>query len=186
MDRADPYQTSEDDRPREVTETVLHEQRTILARQYDMMEHIDDRALRITRTSSVLLGIVLTGLSLVIQTKPDGTALYLPPIGYWSKLLGTGGIVCLVASIVVGILTTQYSRPIFGPGPRVRDSLRGRRSVSTAVRELADEHDDAITEMKGSVMWNRRLLWTVQLFFVGGLGLLVLSAFLLLSNALAA
>jgi len=183
VDGPDPYQPFEESPPAEVSEIALQEERAIVARQYEMMQHIDDRALRITRTSAVLLGIVLTGVSLMTQTVDGSTSLHLPQLSTWGERFGAGGILLLIGSIVVGTITTQYSRPIYGPGMLVRHSISARRNKWQALAELSNEYDDAIDEMQGRVERNRTLLWALQIAFICALVSLAVGAYLAFESA---
>jgi len=180
---SDPYQHSTDSPPSTVSEHVIDEERETLARQYEMMQHIDDRALRITRTSAVLLGITFTGLSLLVRSSSESAKLVIPNISSLAEGFSSIGVLLLAASLVVGIVTTQYSRPIYGIGERVRHGIGTRRSERKALSEMSDEYDDGISAMQTRLERNRKLLWAVQIIFILGLGCLIVASALVLSDA---
>jgi len=181
--RSDPHQFSGGSPPRSVSKHIVDEEQKTLSKQYEMMQHIDDRALRITRTSAVLLGITFTGLSLLIRLNSSATKLLIPDISFRASVFGIAGLLCLTLSLIVGIVTTQYSRPIYGVGERIRHGISARRSESTALSDLSAEYDDAIAAMQSRLERNRRLLWGVQILFISGLLLLLAASILVVSEA---
>lgn len=162
---------------------VINEERNILRNQYEMMQHIDDRALRITRTSAVLLGITFTGLSLLLEPSSDGPYLIAPKISTVAVYVGCIGLISLTFSLIIGIVTTQYSQPIYGIGERIRHGLSERRNAWKATSELSDEYDDAISVMQTRLERNRNLLWSVQILFILGLVCLLIGSGIVISDA---
>lgn len=179
-DRSDPYQSPDIDPPAAVSRTVINEERKTLERQYEMMQHIDDRALRITRTSTVLLGITLTGLSFLIIPSSETADLIVPSISGIATCAGLIGILLIAISLLIGIVTTQYSRPIYGVGEKVRHRIGARQCESKAMSEMSNEYDDAISVMQSRLERNRRLLWAVQIVFIIGLSSLIFAFFAVL------
>lgn len=182
-DRPDPYQSTDNQPSPTVSKHVIDEERETLSRQYEMMQHIDDRALRITRTSAVLLGITFTGLSILVRPSSESAKLIAPNIPFWAMLTSSGGVLLLTSSLIVGIVTTQYSRPIYGIGERVRHDISARRSTRRALVEMSNEYDDGISVMQSRLERNRRLLWAVQIIFIFGLIFLIIGSSLVLSDA---
>lgn len=170
--RSDPLQSSGGPSTQLVSKHVLDEERLLIRRQYEMMQHIDDRALRITRTSAVLLGIFVTGLSLLLQPSPTASGLVAPDISASSLLAGLGGTVSLVFSLHLGIVTTQYSQPVYGINERVRDGIHSRSDESKALSDLSNSYAEQISTMETQLERNRNLLWMVQMSFVLGMLLL--------------
>jgi len=179
---SDPYQDSNGPPPSAISKNVIDEEKETLARQYEMMQHIDDRALQITRTSAVLLGITFTGLSLLVTPSSDNSVLLLPDIPTLAIYSSSSGLLLLTASLVTGIVTTQYSRPIYGIGERPRHAISIRNNERKALSALSDEYDDGISAMQSRLERNRTLLWGVQILFILGLGLLIAGSGLVLSN----
>lgn len=182
-DRSDPRQDTDYQPPPAVSKHVIDEERKTLSRQYEMMQHIDDRALRITRTSAVLLGITFTGLSILASPSSENAALVVPEIPLMATVSSSLGVFLLTLSLIVGIVTTQYSRPIYGIGQRVRYDIGARRSERKALSEMSDAYDDGISVMQSRLERNRRLLWGVQIVFILGLVGLIVGAALVLSDA---
>jgi hypothetical protein len=184
--RFDPYQSQTDSSSPQVSDQILAEERGTLSRQYEMMQHIDDRAMRITRTSAVILGIILTGLSLLLE-RPEGSAeLTAPALSLVSVILGSSGAGLLTFSLIIGVVTTQYSQPIYGIGERVRHGISSRRNPQVAISELSEEYDDGIAVMQGRLERNRDLLWIVQILFIFGLVLLLAGSCSVLLDAVEA
>lgn len=181
--RSDPYQSLDINQPAAVSRTVINEERKTLERQYEMMQHIDDRALRITRTSTVLLGITFTGLSLLVIPSSETADLIVPNISYMATCVGSIGIFSITTSLFIGIVTTQYSRPIYGIGEKVRHRIGTRQSEQKALSEMSNEYDDAISAMQSRLERNRRLLWVVQIVFIIGLISLIIGSSFALSDA---
>lgn len=182
-DRSDPYQSPETEPPAAVSQSVIDEERKTLERQYEMMQHIDDRALRITRTSAVLLGITFTGLSLLVRPSSETTDLIAPNISKLATWIGSIGVISITMALFIGIVTTQYSRPIYGVGEKVRQEIGARRNASKALSDLSNEYDDAISVMQTRLERNRVLLWAVQIVFIIGLVCLIIGSSLALSDA---
>lgn len=182
-ERSDPYQSPDDPPPSAVSKPVIDEERKTLSRQYEMMQHIDDRALRITRTSAVLLGITFTGLSLLVRPSSENANLIAPNIPLWATIFSSGGVLLLTFSLIVGIVTTQYSRPIYGIGERVRHDISARRSERRALSQMSEEYNDGISVMQSRLERNRKLLWAVQIIFILGLICLIVGSALVLSDA---
>ena len=161
---ADPYQRDVAVRPQEENlEIVLEESRAILDRQNDMMEHIDDRALNLVRTAAVLLGIIITGLNVALTGQPLSPTDLLDELDPLVLVAGGIGVGSLVLAVLTGVVTTQYSRPIHGPGEEPRIRVRNRSSRAYALRELVREYDDQVQEMAGIIESNRAILWVLQI-----------------------
>ncbi len=182
-ERSDPYQSPDDPASSAISKHVIDEEREILSRQYEMMQHIDDRALRITRTAAVLLGITFTGLSLLARPSSENANLVVPDVSKAATVSSSLGVLLLTFALIFGIVTTQYSRPIYGIGERVRHDISVRRSTRKALAEMSDEYDDGISAMQTRLERNRKLLWAVQIFFILGPICLIVGSALVLSDA---
>jgi len=163
----DPYQREIVSQPNaDNFETLLEEARATIVRQNDMMEHIDDRALNLVRTAAVLLGIIITGLNVASSGTPTPPTALLDEIDTLALVAGSVSVGFLVLSVLTGVVTTQYSRPIHGTGERPRVQIRNRPSRGQSLRELARQYDDQIQEMAVRIESNRKILWALQIEMV--------------------
>lgn len=108
MSNPDESPLAEQSYPRNIVALRLtHEEaRTVLDHQIDVLGDIDDKAARTVRVTALLLGAVVSTLSLLGNSEPfinQGTA--------W-------GTVSLVLSIVLGTFTYGVSSPDLGASPK--------------------------------------------------------------------
>lgn len=88
----------------ETLETALIESRRTFDKSVDRLEEIDDKAMRSVRTAVLLAGLVASAISL---GGPDSMS----ELGLLPVFTGAVGVICLGASIVVGIgvyAVTEY------------------------------------------------------------------------------
>jgi hypothetical protein len=115
-------------------------------------------------------------LSLLLQPSADTAGLSVPTLPKSSTYLGIAGVFSITTSLCLGIIATQYSRPIYGIDEAVRDGIHIRSSESKALSDLSDRFDRQISVMQTRLERNRYLLRYVQITFVLGVVLLFFTA----------
>lgn len=163
MSRSDGWSSNDRSYPRRVESLrkMHNEARDVLDHQIRIVDDVNDKATRTVRITSLLLGVVVSGGSLVgdpAQFINQGTK--------WGSL-------SLVLSIVLGTFTYSVSSPELGPGPR--DIERVRESVyredEWLVVTLAS-YEDWIAQTDWIGRYNGAFLTLAQLSL--GVGLLLL------------
>jgi hypothetical protein len=134
-------------------EIVYRELRGVLDTQQSLMDDIDDKALRTVRITALLLGVVVPAAGLAAVT--------------FQPLLAAVGVLALVLSVVLGVLTYGESDLVVGPS--------GEYAVSLATGETDWELDFLVelaswTESNAAdIADNGRLLFCTQALFVVGI-----------------
>jgi hypothetical protein len=135
-------------------EIVYRELRGVLDTQQTVMDDIDDKALRTVRITALLLGVVVPAAGLAAVS--------------FQPLLAAVGVLALVGSAIVGVLTYGESDLVVGPS--------GEYAVSLATGESEDWELDFLVELASwtesnaaDIAANGRLLFYTQALFVAGL-----------------
>lgn len=135
---------------------VTHgEARAVIEAQNETMTDIDDKAMRTVRLTAALIGVLVAAIQFAPAIFHDGFLL--------------AGIVLLIISMIVGIVTYDESNLYLGP--------RGEYIEALSADAFADDHWDQdlletfagmIAENYDDIQWNARLLrWSLRLLISG-------------------
>lgn len=152
----------------EALENAVEESRREYDRKVETMEEIDDTAMRSVRTAVILLGLVVSAISV------SGPSV-VGEFAALTVLVGAFGVVALTVSIVVGIgvyATTRYTAGI-GSSHRT-DVIEGGYRHDEWLTVMLRQHDEWSANIEDEIRSNRRYLEIVQsTLFLGVLALLV-------------
>jgi len=152
----------------EALENAVEESRREYDKKVETMEGIDDKAMRSVRTAVILVGLVVSAVSV---GGPSAVAELAP----WPVLVGAFGVGTLTVSIVAGIgvhTATRYSSGI--GSPHRLDVIEGTYGYDEWLVEMLRQHDDWSREIADEIDANKRYLEVVQLsLLLGVLALLV-------------
>lgn len=139
-------------------EDVLSEQRLAFRRQIDIIQNLDDKALRTVRISFLLVGAIVSAGGLSAR---DSISI---PLG--TKLYGAFGVVFLLSTIFLGIVTfdtTQYkTRLSAGEYVSLVEPKPPRGDHKVALRKM---YRDWSENARNSIRQNRRLFAQMQTSF---------------------
>lgn len=137
----------------------------VIDTQIETLRTIDEKAAHVTQLVSILLGVVLTGFTLIWQT--DG-------IGFETRSMITTiifslGMVFLFSALFTGIGTYLASRYHYGLHRNVHTLLRTYRTTGSQYVELIQGgYSDAIKQNKRIVTTNvRRFHWSLSFLLLG-------------------
>jgi hypothetical protein len=138
---------------------VSHEEaRAVLGYQIELLSDIDDKALRSVRIVTVLLGLLISAVS--IASTPTQFVNFF-------TILGTGLLFC---SLIVGVLTYTVAAPNFGPGPDYFwTEIDQTNSERRTRRQLLHKYGDWISSNQQLLRVNSSYLFVTQLLLIGGL-----------------
>lgn len=141
----------------------------VLNRQIDTLNDIDDKAMRTVRITLVVVSVLFSAATV-------------PEARRFLNALTAAGTACLVASILVGLLTYSSSDAETGVGPTyLVDARRGRYSEREWLVVLLAGYAEWIDDMGRLNETNARLLSLTQA--CTGLGVLLLAIGVALSVA---
>lgn len=162
----------------EALENAVEESRREYDKKVETMEEIDDKAMRSVRTAVILLGLVVSAVS-VAGPGAVGEVAVLP------VLVGALGVVALTVSIIYGIGTYSATQYPTGIGPMHRnDVITGGYSHDEWFLSMLDEYDDWSMEIADEVSKNLGYLEVVQFSLsVGVIALLVSAGMVVLKTA---
>ena len=153
----------------EILRTTRDEARTVLNHQIDTLNDIDDKAMRTVRITLVVVSVLFSATTL------HGA-------GQFVNVLTGAGTACLVASILVGLVTYSSSGPESGIGPTyLTDARAGSYSEREWLVVLLAGYAEWIEDMERLNQANARLLSLTQ--GCTGLGVLLLALGVALSLA---
>lgn len=162
-----------DDLPsaRSATEALVNaveESRREYDKKVDTMEEIDDKAMRSVRTAVIVVGLVVSAVSV---SGPGAVG----ELSLWPVLVAAFGVGTLVVSITVGIGVYTATRYSSGIGPSYRsDVIEGTYGYDEWLVEMLRQHDEWSREIEDEIDVNKTYLEVVQLsLLLGVLALLV-------------
>lgn len=162
--------TASGDTDPDVFARVIDESRVTLQNQIEFSDELDDKAMRTTRTSVLLLGIVISALG-VAQTNPLDN-LPLETLG-----IAAIGMVFLFASALLGTGTYAVTDVPFGIGSNYRkDALTGNYSEKEWLVELLRGYNRWSRDIRLQNAHNTAYLSRVQILLVLGMSCLVIAA----------
>ena len=148
-------------------EEALESARRVFDRKVNILDNIDDKAMRTVRTAVLILGFVVGAL----------TTTGISPLGdlaIFTAGFGIAGVFFLLVSAVVGIgiytvsrYPTEIRRGDIYAAPHVDDELW--------VEAAASQMDDAISELDAEITQNAELLVVCQIALLLGTSQLVLA-----------
>jgi hypothetical protein len=153
------------------------ESRTVLDHQISLLNDLDDKAMRTTRTAVVLLGIIISAAGII---GADELA-RLPDLVFWGYGAGAFG---LFLTTIAGIIAYSQSDMTFGVGSLHRDEVREQ---SYTEREwlglLLEEYDEWTSEMRYVNSRNASIVTVTQFLLGVSMFLLFASTVLLALSA---
>ncbi|MFC7081710.1 hypothetical protein [Halorussus caseinilyticus] len=154
----------------EALENAVEESRREYDKRVETMEEIDDKAMRSVRTAVILVGLVVSGVSVGGPGAISGFSL-LPVV------LGALGVVSLVVSILFGVGAYSATQYPTGIGETHRnDVITGAYSHDEWFVNMIDEYDEWSEELAEETAKNLRYLEVVQLLLSIGVVSLLVSA----------
>lgn len=160
----------------EALENAVEESRREYDKKVETMEEIDDKAMRSVRTAVILVGLVVSALS--VSGPRAIVELSIPPI-----LVGTLGVGSLTISIVSGIGTYTTSEYPSGVGSTHRaDVITGGYARDEWVVSMLDDYDEWSAQIAEEIEANSEHLELVQLSLSFGLVSLLVSASMILAK----
>jgi len=151
-------------------ETVRRESRSVLSEQLQLLNDIDDKAMRSVRTSVLFVGLVVSA----VQVSDDPTVL--TDLSTWPFRFATGGVFLLMLSILLGVYTYSVSNPEFGVSEDHRnDVVQGGYSHHEWLLLQLTEYDEWTESMSEVNEKNATLLHATLASSVLGVGSLLLS-----------
>lgn len=160
----------------EALENAVEESRREYDKKVETMEEIDDKAMRSVRTAVILVGLVVSAVS-VGGPGAIGEFAVLP------ILLGALGVVSLVVSILFGVgaySTTEYPTGI--DSEHRTDVITGGYNRDEWVVSMLDDYDEWSAKIAEEIEKNIRYLELVQFSLSFGVVSLLVSATTLVLN----
>lgn len=152
----------------EALENAVEESRREYDKKVETMEEIDDKAMRSVRTAVILVGLVVSAVS-VSGPRPVGD------LSALSILVAAFGVGALTVAVAVGIGVYTVTRYSSGIGsPHRSDVVEGGYSYDEWLVEMLRQHDEWSEEIEDEIDASKRYLEIVQLsLLLGVLALLV-------------
>ena len=161
----------------EALENAVEESRREYDKKVETMEEIDDKAMRSVRTAVILVGLVVSSVS--VGGPSAVGAFSLPPV-----LVGAFGVVALAVSIIYGIgvySTTQYPT---GIGQLHRnDVMTGEYTHDEWSVNMIHEYGEWSEEVADEAAKNLQYLEIVQFSLSFGVIALLVSASMVVTNS---
>lgn len=153
-----------------VLRSACDESRAVLDDQLRELSDIGDKALWTVRTAMIVLGVVVSAVSLGDATPFDGATV-------WLELPVLVGIGLLLASSVYGLGTYFGSSRVSGIGPDFRQRARtGQLDEAEWRLALLDGYESWAADMADETDRYGTHLFRAQVLFIAGVCLFVLSA----------
>lgn len=124
----------------EALRTTQSEARAVLDHQIRTFNDVDNKAARTFRLDAVLLGLILTGVSFLVRSQSFD-------IGPYVNAFSLGGVVALVLSFVVAVVTYTSTSIQTGLGPV---------DVQRLVDERYNETEWLVLLLRSEAEWMRR------------------------------
>lgn len=153
----------------EALRTARNESRTVLDGQIDLLNDIDDKAMRSVRTAVVFVGIVISAVQV------SGGVEAVPNADSWTFRFSAAGVGFLMASIVAGIYTYSVSSANFGVSDGHREDVLLGYSEREWLIFLLNEYDEWTNEMAATNEKNSIGLHATLFSLVAGLVCFLLS-----------
>lgn len=161
------------DVPDEGKEILRKEARTVLAAQLKTLRESDEKAIATVRITGLILGLVISAISISEQPEEAFT-------GEVLILFGLGGFSLLV-SIVFGILSYSADRPSFGLGPGYFDrEMEKFDETNDIYDDLLNRYADWIEDNSEEIATDGTYLNIALLLLVVGLVLFGVGAVILI------
>lgn len=153
-----------------VLRSACAESRAVLDHQLAVLSDIDDKAIWSVRTAILVLGLVLSAMSIASQSRLAA----LPTEVTAPAVAGTG---CLLATVWVGMLTYHWSFEEFGVGAEERRAVFSRPLDEPRWRLelLALGYATWIDRQERFNTYNQRLLLATHLVLSLGVSLLLIA-----------
>ena len=161
----------------EALEKAVEESRREYDKKVETMEEIDDKAMRSVRTAVILVGLVVSAVSV------SGLGA-VGQLSVLSILVGGPGVVALVVSIIFGIgvySTTEYPTGI--DSDHRADVIPGGYSREEWLVHLLDEYDQWSDKLADEISQNTRYFELVQVSLSLGILSLLASASMVVVEA---
>lgn len=152
-DESDDITVSEEE-----LEQVREEARAVVDHQLSTLQNTDDKALQTTRIVALVLGLLLSALSLADD-----------PGRIFNDAFVVGGLF-LIGSFVLGLFTYTVDRPEYGLGPGYFDEdLKTMEDGTEISQDLLERYADWIDANSGEINTNANYLFFTLLLLVVGL-----------------
>lgn len=156
------------DRPKPRTEVARSEARTVLDRQYEDLADVDEVAMRTTRITAILLGVLV---SVVQVSRPNDGG-----VSFHVEFAAVSGLL-LLCSLAAGVLTYNLSSDLV-TGPSTGFLARlvdGDLPDDRWDRRLVEEYERWIEDNDAVIEYNGDVLFVTHALLVGGLAFAGLS-----------
>lgn len=153
----------------EALRVTRKESRTVLDKQINLLNDIDDKAMRSVRTSVIFVGIVISAIQV------SGGVEEVPPADSLVFKLSAAGVGFLLISMISGIWTYSVSSANFGVSEDHRNDVLLGYSEREWLIFVLNEYDEWIGEMEKTNTKNSVGLHTTLFSLISGLVCLLLS-----------
>ena len=144
-----------DDWASERRQTAYEEARAVVEAQNATMQDIDEKAMRTVRITIVVIGILVTAAEI--------------RAGLFHPLLFPTGLVCLLGSIIMGVVTYDESNLYLGPdGPYIEELASDATYSNGWDRDLLETYSGIIRENYDLISRNAAALRATNVLLVVG------------------